>query len=98
MVVLASKSGASQFRGSGFLFGRNESLLATDYFSKPENGGLGKQPFTRMQFGGSFGGPIVRDRAWFFASVERIHQDFRLPRAANIANELRVVKTTNCGS
>src|SRR5216684_930038 len=92
VVVLASKSGASQFRGSGFLFGRNESLLATDYFSKPENGGLGKQPFTRMQFGGSFGGPIVRDRAWFFTSIERIHQDFQLPRAANIANELRVVK------
>jgi carboxypeptidase family protein/TonB-dependent receptor-like protein len=92
VVVLASKSGTSQFRGSGFLFGRNESLIATDYFSKPENGGLGKQPFKRMQFGGSFGGPVVRDRAWFFTSIERIHQDFQLPRAANIANELRVVK------
>jgi hypothetical protein len=92
VVVLASKSGTSQFRASGFLFGRNESLLATDYFSKPENGGLGKQPFKRMQFGGSLGGPVVRDHAWFFTSLERIHQDFKLPRAANIANELRIVK------
>jgi hypothetical protein len=94
VVVLASKSGSNQFRGSGFLFGRNESLTATDYFSKPENGGLGKQPFSRMQFGGSGGGPLVRDHAWVFASIERIHQDFQLPRAANISNELRLLKNT----
>jgi hypothetical protein len=94
VVVLASKAGTNQLRGSGFLFGRNQSLLATDYFSKPENGGLGKQPFSRAQFGGSFGGPIKRDRAWFFSSVERIQQDFQLPRAANITKELRILKNT----
>ena len=92
VVVLASKSGTSQLRGSGFIFGRNESLIATDYFSKPANGGLGEPPFKRLQFGGSAGGPIVRDRAWFFTSVERIHQDFQLPRPGNVSNELRVVK------
>jgi hypothetical protein len=94
VVVLASKAGTNQLRGSGFLFGRNESLTATDYFSRPENGGFGKQPFTRMQFGGSVGGPIKRDKAWFFSSVERIHQDFQLPRAASVVNELRILKNT----
>src|SRR5204862_3963118 len=88
VVVLASKAGTNQLRGSGFLFGRNESLLATDYFSRPENGGFGKQPFKRAQFGGSLGGPIKRDRAWFFSSVERIQQDYTLPRAANLTTEL----------
>jgi hypothetical protein len=92
VVVLASKSGTNQFRGSGFLFGRNESLIAIDYLSKPENGGLGEQPFTRMQYGGSLGGPIKRDRAWFFTSVERIHQDFQLPRAGRVIDELQLLQ------
>src|SRR5260370_5904828 len=92
VVVLATKSGTNQLHGTAFGFGRNESLTATDYFSQPENGGLGKQPFKRLQFGGSMGGPVVKDRAWFFTSIERIHQDFQLPRAANIPNQLGVVK------
>ena len=41
-VLLATKSGTNQYRGSVFGYGRNEKLIATDYFSKPENGGLGK--------------------------------------------------------
>ncbi len=92
VVVLASKSGTNQFRGSAYGFGRNESLIAVDYFSDPKNGGLGEQPFKRMQFGGSFGGPIKTGRAWFFSSVERIHQDFQLPRSEKIVRELNVLK------
>jgi hypothetical protein len=88
VVVLATKSGGNQFHGTGFLFGRNQALTATDYFSQPENGGLGKQPFKRMQFGGSAGGPIVRDKMWFFGSVEKIIQDFQLPRPNNVIKEL----------
>src|SRR5918995_713418 len=97
VVVLASKSGTNQFRGSGFLFGRNESLIATDHFSKPANGGLGEQPFKRLQFGGSFGGPIFTNRMWFFSSVERIAQDFQLPRADRVIRELQVLEGLNIG-
>jgi outer membrane receptor protein involved in Fe transport len=92
VVVLASKSGTNQMRGSGFLFGRNHSLIAIDYFSKPENGGLGKPPFKRLQFGGSLGGPIVRDRAWFFTSVERIQQEWYVSRPGRIIDEHRIIK------
>jgi hypothetical protein len=88
VVVLATKSGTNTLHGTAFGFGRNESLTATDYFSKPENGGLGKQPFKRLQFGGSVGGPVVKDRAWFFGSVERIVQDFQLPRPGYAIREL----------
>jgi hypothetical protein len=88
VVVLASKSGTNRLQGTGFLFGRNESLVATDYFSKPENGGFGKQPFKRFQFGGSAGGPVVRDRVWFFTSAERVIQDFQLPRSDQQVQEL----------
>jgi hypothetical protein len=97
VVVLASKSGTNQFRGSGYLFGRNESLIATDYFSKPENGGLGEQPFKRFQFGGSAGGPIMRNRMWFFTSAERIIQDFQLPRTDSQINELKIMEGLGIG-
>jgi Carboxypeptidase regulatory-like domain len=97
VVVLASKSGTNRFQGTGFLFGRNEALVATDYFSKPENGGQGEQPFKRFQFGGSAGGPIVRDRVWFFTSAERVIQDFQLPRSESQVRELKILEGMNIG-
>jgi hypothetical protein len=98
VIVLATKAGTNQFRGSAFGYGRNESLTATVYFSKPENGGLGKQPFKRIQAGGSIGGPIVRDRAWFFGSVERVHQNFTLTRPDSLIQQLRHVEALNIGA
>ena len=95
VVVLASKSGTNQLRGSTFLFGRNQSLIATDYFSKPENGGQGKQPFKRLQFGGSVGGPLVTNKMWFFTSVERVMQDFQLPRSQRQIAELQIMERLN---
>ncbi|MGE3509976.1 MAG: carboxypeptidase regulatory-like domain-containing protein [Vicinamibacterales bacterium] len=97
VVVLASKSGTNLFKGTGYLFGRNESLIATDYFSKPENGGLGEQPFERFQFGGSLGGPVKQDRMWFFTSAERIMQDFQLPRTDRQIAELRIMEGLGIG-
>ena len=97
VIVLATKSGTNQFHGTGFFFGRNQDLIATDYFSKPENGGQGKQPFKRLQFGGSAGGPLIKDRAWYFGSVERIAQDFQLPRSAQIISQLNYLVPLNIG-
>jgi hypothetical protein len=86
-IVMATKSGTNQFRGSVFGYGRNEKLVAIDYFSDPANGGLGEQPYSRAQYGGSIGGPIVRDRAWFFGSVERVQQEFQIARPDQIYRE-----------
>src|SRR5688572_22276850 len=74
-VLVATKSGTNRFSGSGFGFYRDDSTVANDYFSKPENGGSGEPPFLRTQLGGSFGGPVLRDRAWFFGAFEHITQD-----------------------
>jgi hypothetical protein len=98
VIVLATKSGTNVIRGSGFAYGRNESLTATDYFSKPDNGGQGKQPFKRTQFGGSIGGPILKNRAWFFGSVERVQQDFTLSRPDNLVQQLRYLEGLNIGA
>jgi Carboxypeptidase regulatory-like domain len=92
-ILLATKSGGNQFHGSIFGYGRNQSLIATDYFSDPANGGLGKQPFTRAQYGGSVGGPLVRNHVWYFAAIERIAQSFSLVRPPSVYNELQTLVT-----
>ncbi|MEK7857347.1 MAG: carboxypeptidase regulatory-like domain-containing protein, partial [Acidobacteriota bacterium] len=58
------KSGRNQFYGSAFLFLRNDELDARPTFEAT------KREFRRGQFGGSFGGPIWKDRAFFFVDYE----------------------------
>jgi hypothetical protein len=62
-----------------------------------ENGGLGKQPFKRLQFGGSGGGPLAQNRAWFFGSLERVSQDFQLPRSPVAIQQLNLLTPANLG-
>jgi hypothetical protein len=61
------KSGTNQWHGSLFEYNRIQALTAEDWFS---NAGGVKDHLVRNQFGGSFGGPIVKDKTFFFASVE----------------------------
>jgi hypothetical protein len=72
VVNLTTKSGSNAFRGTLFEFFRHEALNARNYFarSNPQ-----KPEFRRNQFGGVFGGPISRDRAFFFADYQGQRQD-----------------------
>jgi outer membrane receptor protein involved in Fe transport len=63
---IVSKSGTNEFHGGGFLFFRDDALQAKGPF-----GGPVKAPFDREQFGGSVGGPIIKDKAFFFFALER---------------------------
>ncbi|MGE3509339.1 MAG: TonB-dependent receptor [Vicinamibacterales bacterium] len=92
-IVVATKSGANSLFGSGFGYFRNQDMVATDYFSKPENGGIGEPPFKRYQVGGSLGGPLIKDKAFFFGALERIGQDIELPRASRILQEHRLLES-----
>jgi hypothetical protein len=65
------RSGTNQFRGGLWEFNRNTSLNATGFF-KPSSGV--KPTLNRNQFGGVFGGPIVKDRAFFFLDYEGFRQ------------------------
>ncbi len=71
---VVTKSGTNDFHGSFFTLFRNDALNA---LSKPEKdaGLTDPPPYSREQFGGSFGGPIVKDRAQFFVAVEREQLD-----------------------
>jgi hypothetical protein len=73
VVNSVSKSGTNQFRGAGFMFFQDEKLSALEYFAEKE--GLEEAPSKQQQYGGVLGGPIIRDKAHFFGSLERILLD-----------------------
>lgn len=73
VVNSVSKQGTNDFHGSAFAFFQDDSFTALDYFARKE--GLEKPPTKQQQFGGTLGGPIVRNKAHFFASVERVILD-----------------------
>ena len=64
-----TKSGTNQFSGAAFLFFRNQFLSSQN--PDAVEAGLPVEDFTNYQFGGNIGGPIKRDRAFFFLAYER---------------------------
>src|SRR5438270_2560225 len=67
------KSGTNQWHGSAYEYNRIQALAAEDWFTNnapPINGVRLKDHLVRNQFGGSFGGPIVKDKTFFYASAE----------------------------
>ncbi len=67
VVNVGLKSGTNTMHGSAFIFGRDGALDARNYFNAdPAN----KLPRTLEQFGGSFGGAIIKDKAFFFGAYE----------------------------
>lgn len=68
VVNVATKSGTNSFHGSAYEFNRLSALASNTY----DNGatGIPKQVFTRNQFGYSIGGPVVKDKLFFFNSTE----------------------------
>src|SRR5262249_1488782 len=76
VVNLTSKSGTNAVHGSAYEFLRNKVLNANDFFANKT--GAGKGAFTQNQFGASIGGPIQKDKTFFFFSYEGFRQ--RYPR------------------
>ncbi len=67
-INMASKSGGNQLHGSAYEYVRNSALDATNYFDVPGY----KPSFERNQFGGSLGGPIKKDKAFYFVNYEEL--------------------------
>jgi len=80
-ISVVTKSGSNAFRGAVFEYFRDDALDAPNYFDKQRNpdgsviNDLGKSKLRQNQFGGSIGGPIARDRAFFFGSYEGYRLD-----------------------
>jgi outer membrane receptor protein involved in Fe transport len=73
IISAVTKSGTNKFRGSLFEFHRNDGMDAANFFDKKF--GVAKPNFDRNQFGGSFGGPINRNKTFFFTAYEGLRQD-----------------------
>jgi hypothetical protein len=67
VVNIVTKSGTNQFHGSALEYYRSGAMGARNYFNFV---GQPKNPFTNNQFGGSLGGPIVKDKLFFFLDYE----------------------------
>ena len=67
-----TRSGTGQFHGDVYEFLRNSALDAANFFDNAN--GIHKPPFRRNQFGGSAGGPIRKDRTFFFVDYEGLRQ------------------------
>jgi len=73
VINVVTKSGTNDLAGSWFTLLRNDALNARTFSERITR--FQKQDYRRYQFGGSVGGPIVEDRAHFFAAFERTQQD-----------------------
>src|SRR5467141_2466611 len=68
IIGASTRSGTKDFHGNAFEYIRNSAFDARNFFD------TAKPAFHRNQFGGSFGGPIIKDRTFFFADYEGLRQ------------------------
>jgi hypothetical protein len=85
-VSLVTKSGSNEWHGTGFEFYRTKAFTANDFFSNAA--GIERPSLIRHTFGGSVGGPIMKDRAFFFYSFEgdRITRSQSVSRVVPLAH------------
>ncbi|GAC1680639.1 MAG: hypothetical protein PVS2B2_19120 [Candidatus Acidiferrum sp.] len=81
VVNAITRSGTNAFHGSLYEFLRNSALDARNFFEDPTQA---KSPFKKNQFGGAIGGPVIKNRTFFFADYEGVRQ------SKGIANPLTV--------
>ena len=99
LVNAITKSGSNQWHGSAFEFIRNGAVNAINYFAPRQDS------LKRNQFGGTFGGHIVRDKLFFFGGFQgsRIRQDPSsltafVPTPAALAGDFSVLESAGCQS
>ncbi|HYL95285.1 MAG TPA: TonB-dependent receptor [Terriglobales bacterium] len=92
-----TKSGTNKFHGDGYFFDRDKIFDARNFFDPSQI-----PPFRRIQFGGSAGGPIIKDKTFIFGDYEGVRQNQSLtfsdhvPSAAARAGQLCSVPDGSC--
>ena len=84
-VSIAMKSGTNGFHGTAYEFFRNAALDAKNYF---ENADSGAARYQRNQFGYSLGGPVRKDRTFFFLDYEGRRAREGVTRVTNVPTDL----------
>jgi hypothetical protein len=76
-ISIATRSGTSEFHGTGFYFLRNEALNANEWYANAQNA---PKPLIRLgQFGFEMGGPVMKNKTFFFGSYQYNRADFTQP-------------------
>lgn len=90
-VNLVTKSGTNNWHGAAFEFYRSRGFTANDWFNNHSTPKVPRTPLIRHTFGGAVGGPIIKNRAFFFYSFESRHD-------ATATSETRVVPLPSLGT
>src|SRR6267378_8657924 len=85
VISAVTKSGTNGLHGTLFQFLRNNALDSLGYFDQVSHGGTGSiAPYRRNQFGGALGGPIKKDRTFFFGTYETLRQSNGINLSAEV--------------
>jgi len=95
LVVTTIKSGTNDYHGSAFWFNRNTNLNARDFFQGPPTPG-----FNRNQFGGTAGGPVIKNKLFLFGDYQGLRQ--KIPGGPEYAtvptDAMRAIGTSPSGA
>ncbi len=89
-IAAVTKSGTNAFHGNAYGFFRDDVLNANNFFLKRY--GIDRPTYERKQFGGTFGGPVIKDKLWFFLS----YQGSRETNGTSLTNSLSTVAVPGC--
>jgi Carboxypeptidase regulatory-like domain/TonB dependent receptor len=103
VVNVVTKSGSNDLHGSGFFNYRNQNLRKLDFFERrdkeardragtPLPAGLSDKPdFNREEFGGSIGGPVIKDKLFFFGAYEQFRERQNLFIPADLVAQIAAI-------
>jgi len=105
VINIAIKTGTNQFHGSAYDFLRNDNLDARNFFERcpagtPNCSGGGKQEFRNNNFGGVFGGPIIKNQTFFFLGFEGQREFVNSPILVRVPNagDIATARMINAGA
>ena len=108
VVNLSTKSGTNSFHGSAYEYFRNRVLNANDYFNKQDELIAGKPnlapPWEQNQYGFQLGGPVIKNKTFFYTSWEQYRQRTSIPfvttvpAAGMLSGNFSSVCTANAGT
>jgi hypothetical protein len=88
-VVITTKRGTNEWHGSGSFYERAAALNARFPIENPTPNP--KQPFSRQNYVATLGGPMVRDKAWFFSSFEYVHENASIAYSPNSVTQFNAL-------
>ena len=92
IINIATRSGTNGYHGEAFDYLRNDFFDARNFFNKV---GIPMSPFKRNNFGASFGGPIIKNKTFFFVSYEALRQRQGLTLSTNVLSNAQRLAVTD---